>query len=373
MNVAFITNIRAPYRTLQLKEYSKIKNINLTAYYTNKPEDNRTWEVKNAKGFKEIDLHGFKLSKSYGYINKGLLDIVKTNDLIILGGYEQPSIILTSILCRACNKPYVIFFDGISTNRIYTQENKFKKIIKNIVIKNAKSIMANGCVGELYFINQFRYPKESILNQYLAIDNETIDSLYLNKDYYRAEYRRKLNISEGDKVLIYSGRLIDIKNIESVIKAISALGNKNIVFLITGGGALNNKLQNLASELSVRVIITGFMKDQIELFKHYFAGDAFILPSVEEPWGLVVNEAMASGLPVLVSDICGCSLDLVHQSENGYTFNPNDIQEISYYIYKLLFEDDKKSMGYKSREIIKHWNFNNSKVSLSKIIDNIKI
>lgn len=372
MNIGFITNIRAPYRSLQLSKYSELKNMNLTVYYTNKTIDNREWEIKRANGFEEVDLDGIKISNRYGYINKGILNIIKQNDIIILGGYEQPTMIIISLLCRLFKKKYILVFDGISTNRLIDNEKKIKKIVKQIIINNSSAIMANGKVGKLYFKKIYNYPEEKIYNQYLTVDGDIINKLSKNKDIYRKNIREKMGISEDDKVLIYSGRLVSIKNVDSVIKAISKIDKKDIILLVAGGGELENELIELANSLNVRIIVTGFINEQTELFKHYFAGDALILPSsVYEVWGLVINEAMYAGLPVLVSNICGCSLDLVNHGENGYLFNPNDISDIYKYIKKLLYEDDYVYMGKKSKEIISKWNFEESKNEFEKMINYI--
>ncbi|MDU5110364.1 MAG: glycosyltransferase family 4 protein [Clostridium sp.] len=371
MNIAFVTNIRAPYRILQFNEFAKIDNINFTAYYTHKERENREWEAKANKGYKEIYLEGINLFEKYGYINKGLYNLVKSNDIIIIGGYEQPTYILISILCRIIGKPYIISFDGISTNRINNHENKIKKILKGIVIKNSDYILGNGKVSKRYFNEIFDYSLERIYNQYLTVDGERINKLYKFKEELREEYRKKYNISSDEKVLIYSGRIIDIKNIDSVIKAINRLNKSDITLLIAGGGGLENQMKELASKLNVRMIITGFITKQEELFKHYFLADTLILPSIYEPWGLVVNEAMFAGLPVIVSEICGCSLDLVFEDENGSIINPNSIDNISNSIEKILYNKNKEKLSIKSREIISEWTFQNSKKSLEKVIKNI--
>lgn len=368
MKVAYFTNLRAPYRTLQLNGYSKIENMELTAYYTDKPSENRKWNVNEKNFFLEEDLKGFRIAGKFGYINKGLYNIVKKSDFIVLGCYEQPTYILVSILCRLMKKPYILSFDGISTNRINGKENFFKKCIKSIVVNKANYIMGNGTVSKEYFNKQFNYPYERIFNQYLTVDGKKINSLYKLKSQYRKEYRKKLGIEENDKVLIYSGRLINIKNVDIVIRAISELKKTDIVFLITGGGELEKKLMELSMELGVRTIITGFIEEQEELFKHYFVGDALILPSTYEPWGLVVNEAMFAGLPVIVSDICGCSLDLVQHGNNGYLIKCDDINDISNHIGSLLFSDNTQEMGENSRKLIEGWKFENSTKCLEKII-----
>lgn len=372
MKVAFITNIRAPYRTLQLSEFAKIKDLELKVFYTNKPKDNRKWEIFDNYGFEEIDLRGIKISEKYGYINTGLLNIVRSNDLIILGGYEQPTMIILSLLCRLFNKKYILVFDGISYDKINFNCNKLKMILKKIVINNSSAIMGNGECSKEYFNKIFNYPLEKIYNQYLTVDTPKIDRMYNDKYKYRELIRRKYNISRNDKVIIYSGRLVKIKNIKSVIKAINKINKNNIVFLIVGDGELNTELSELSKELNIKCVITGFIEKQEELFKHYFAGDCFILPSIDEPWGLVVNEAMAAGLPIIVSDICGCSKDLVVDGENGYIVNSKNIDEMANKIKEILFDSNIELIGRKSKKIISSWNFSNSRLELEKIINSLK-
>lgn len=368
MKIAYITNLRAPYRTLQLNEFAKIESAEIKVYYTDKPDENRKWNTNEPDGFKEFDLNGMKIAGKFGYINSGLIDIVKNNDLIMLGCYEQPTYILLSILCKIFKKPYILSFDGISTNRLEEKENPVKKLIKGIVINNADYIMGNGTVSKRYFNEVFGYPLDRIYNQYLTVDSDKINRLYIDKEKYRNEYREKLGINKDEKVLIYSGRLIDIKNVDSVIKAIAKLNRNDITFLITGGGELEKELKILSNKLGVKTIITGFISDQEELFKHYFVGDALILPSsVYEVWGLVVNEAMFAGLPVIVSKICGCSIDLVQDDINGYLINPHCIDNIAYKIEKLMNKANIKIMGEKSRMIISEYTMNNSKIEFEKV------
>ncbi|MCM2535834.1 glycosyltransferase family 4 protein [Neobacillus pocheonensis] len=370
MKIAFITNLRAPYRTLQLNEFSKIKNITLNVYYTDKQSENRVWDVNKAVGFKEIDLDGINLFKKLGYLNKGLVKIVTTHDLLILGGYEKPTYIVLSILCRILKKPYILLFDGISTHKLEENKNNLKTIIKKLVIKKADFILGNGNVSKRYFSEIFSYPNEKILNQYLTVDTKKIESMYKDKEKYKIEYREKLGIKKDEKVLIYSGRLINIKNVESVIEAVSKLKKRDLVFLITGGGILEEHLKQRAKELKIKLIITGFLPDQDELFKHYFVGDALILPSFDEAWGLVVNEALVAGLPVLVSRHCGCANDLVIPKQNGYIFNPFDVNEISKCIENVISKDDNAAYSKKSKEIALNWTFENSRKNLEHILSN---
>lgn len=373
MRLAIVTNIRSPYRILQINEFAKIKDILITVYYTHKASDNRKWESIKSNGFKEVNLSGIKLFKRYGYINKDVIRIVKDNDVIIMGGYEQPTYMLLNFLCKLYKRKSILLYDGISTDRLTDKENIVKKAIKSFLINNADFILGNGKVSREYFTKIFKYPESRIYNQYLTVDTKTIDELYKNKEEYRRIYRKKYNISTDKKVLIFSGRLIDIKNIQSVIKAISKLNAQDIVFMIIGGGGIEKELLSLSKKLHVNCIITGFIQEQKELFKHYFAGDALILPSIHEPWGLVVNEAMCAGLPVLISNVCGSSMDLVKDNENGYIINPYDISEIGDKIKRLFNNPNFKDMGKRSKEIIGEWSFESSRKQLGNILENIEV
>ena len=371
MKVGIITSIKAPYRTLQLEKICKYKdNIDLTVYYTNKGKEDRNWETKNSIIFKEVYLDNIKLFDKLGTLNRALYKIVKENEIIILGGYEKPTYILLSLLCKLYNKKYCIIFDGISCNRLVEKENRLKWLVKNLVIKNSSAIWGNGTVSKRYFNEIFNYPIEKIYNQYLTVDGEQIKEIAKDKDIIRLKLREQYGIDINEKVLHYSGRLADVKNIISVIKAISKINYNNITLFITGGGIQEKEIKKIANELNIKIIITGFINNQKELFKHYFLADAFILPSIYEPWGLVVNEAMYAGMLIIVSNICGCSLDLVKDDKNGYLINPESIEDIKNKIEKVFADKvQMRKMGEISELIIKDFSFYNSAKSFYKMIE----
>lgn len=373
MKVGFITNISSPYKTLQIEEFSKVNDVSITVYYTEPNNKKIKWEEMNGS-FKEVDLHQNKFLSKYNIIfNKNIKNIVKENDILMFTGYDQLSIIFASLICKVYKKPYIIVFDGISKYKVFNKEKKLKKLIKSFVIKNSSYILANGKISKLYLENKFNYPKEKIYNQYLSVDNKTIENLYKNKEKYRSKYRKKYNINDDDKVIVFSGRLIEKKNVGLIVKAISSLGKRNIKFLITGGGILEEEIRKISERLNVCTIITGFMNRQEELFKHYFAADLLVLPSTDEPWGLVVNEGMNAGLPIIVSDVCGCSLDLVKNGVNGFVVETNNLKELSEKIYYVFNNNKYNEMGNESLKIIKDWTFENSRNNFEKIIRSIDL
>ena len=123
-----------------------------------------------------------------------------------------------------------------------------------------------------------------------------------------------------------------------------------------GDGELKPTLTALRHELGLdkQVIFTGFVQYD-RLPPYYALAGALVLASTAEQWGLVVNEAMASGLPVLVSDRCGCVDDLVQDGVNGFRFNPTDLGAIADRLEKVAHSATSQQMGQASRTIIAKW------------------
>jgi 1,2-diacylglycerol 3-alpha-glucosyltransferase len=154
-------------------------------------------------------------------------------------------------------------------------------------------------------------------------------------------------------------RFIPKKNLALLIEAyrhyrdLAGAGAWDLV--LCGSGPLEHALQRQARDLQ-GVHFPGF-KQIDELPEYYGLASAFILPSSHyEQWGLVVNEAMASGLPVLVSSACGCVPDLVPEGVNGFTFDPWDGEGLAQLMLKMSSREvDLKAMGEASGRIIADW------------------
>lgn len=128
--------------------------------------------------------------------------------------------------------------------------------------------------------------------------------------------------------------------------------------VLVGDGPLRTEVGSAIERLGIegKVHTPGFQQyDEVPLY--YGLAGAFVLASVSETWGMVINEAMAAGLPVLVSRRCGCAPDLVEEGGNGFTFDPYSTDELARLMLKIssLPEEQREAMGRRSREIIQHW------------------
>lgn len=142
-----------------------------------------------------------------------------------------------------------------------------------------------------------------------------------------ADIRRSTGADSGSVVFIFAGKLIEKKRPADFLRALAAARVRNVDArgLVVGSGPLHNELDSLARQLDVPVTFAGF-RNQTEMPRYLAAADALVLPSDGgETWGLVVNEAMACGLPALVSRAAGCALDLIEQAKTGYAFDVGDV------------------------------------------------
>ena len=133
--------------------------------------------------------------------------------------------------------------------------------------------------------------------------------------------------------------------------------NAGLIFL--GDGELRRSLEAYAHERSLKnVRFVGF-KNQTEMAPYYSMADVFVLPSGFEPWGLVVNEALCFGLPVITSDKVGATGDLVQEGVNGFVYPAGNVMALTAILQKLLLsaEDRRTAMGAASRKLVTHWSY----------------
>jgi glycosyltransferase involved in cell wall biosynthesis len=138
----------------------------------------------------------------------------------------------------------------------------------------------------------------------------------------------RIHYREGNApVFLFVGRLSEEKGIGTLIDAFAGLTRRinNPQLRIVGTGPMEGQLRRKVSELGLDKSITfvGSLQDE-PLSREYYGAVCMVLPSRSEPWGLVVNEALAHGCPAVVSDSCGCVPELVHDGVSGYSFAAGD-------------------------------------------------
>ncbi|MFN8256527.1 MAG: glycosyltransferase family 4 protein [Bacteroidales bacterium] len=221
-----------------------------------------------------------------------------------------------------------------------------------------------GTNNKNYFIkhgikeNQLIFTPHSVDNQRFE-DNDGQYQLKAN------EWRLKLGFNEQDLVIIYVGKFDEVKNLLFLIESFKQVkGRGDIKLLFVGKGILESKMISISAE---NINYLPF-HNQTLMPVVYRLGDIVVLPSKSETWGLTVNEAMACGKPVLVSDKVGCAVDLVKNNVNGKIFKSGDSGDLIN-ILKVLDKSELKQMGINSQKLIAEHNFTKFALAVESAIN----
>jgi glycosyltransferase involved in cell wall biosynthesis len=332
IKVMLITNIISPYRIPLFNSIAEKGVVNFKAAALAEREKNRKWEFNKEKiSFDYQILDGYhwfiwnKRREIAVHLNKGILkNILEYNpDIVITSGYDSLAYWQAFLYCKLYRKKYILWNGTtlLSAGKI----KGIKGFLKSVIIRGADGYIAYGTKAKEYL----EYFGAKVKNIYISTN--TVDMDYFHSKVM--EYRNKENfIKERKKypkyLLLYVGQLIRRKGIVQVLRALNILEDPEIGLLIVGSGPEEANLKAFCKENKLqKVFFEGFQQQEM-LPKYYALTDIFILPSFEEVWGLVVNEALASGLYVLSSKFAGVSYDLIREGWNGEIFEPNNIKEI---------------------------------------------
>jgi glycosyltransferase involved in cell wall biosynthesis len=190
------------------------------------------------------------------------------------------------------------------------------------------------------YYRAFGVPDEKFYWAPYGVDNSWFALSEPARSLARARVRRTLGVSDDTIVFASSAKLIARKRPEDLVDAVAAVrrGGAKVHALFIGDGEERSSIERRAKDAAIAdaVSISGFV-NQTELPAWYAAADTLVLPSdSRETWGLVVNEAMAGGLPVIVSDAAGCASDLVDEGVNGFTYPCGDVPVLADRLSRLV-------------------------------------
>lgn len=338
MKVLFTTCFLSPYRTDFFNELGKLCEVTVLAEENNEQQThrNKNWFSNDIKNFRLINLNLPRKGKRakgtfiWKYVEK--YDV----DIIVIGGYSTNTEIINLLSSRFQEKKIVLNFDGVSVEKIYTRG--MKDFFKRILIKSADYYLSTG--------NQ----TNKFLKKYNVKDNliyfYPFTSLYkrdlLQKDLSKQEkqnLKELLDIKE-EKVIISVGRFLESKGFDVLLKAAQKLQGDIGIYII-GDKPTEDYLKLSSKVLGVKVYFIEFQtKDTLKKF--YQASDIFVLPTRSDIWGLVVNEAMSNGLPVITTDRCVAGLELIENDINGYIVPVDNIETLREKLEILLNDSEKR-------------------------------
>jgi 1,2-diacylglycerol 3-alpha-glucosyltransferase len=273
---------------------------------------------------------------------------------VALPGWSAPEA-LTGLAWALSNSVPAILMSE-SQRKDHTRK-RLRENVKRRVVSLCSAALVGGS-RHIEYGADLGLARERIFSGYNTVDNEHFRA---GAQRAREDTTLRARLGLPPRFFLTCCRFVREKNLTRLLEAYGRyrfLSADPWSLVLLGNGPLWEEVQTVIRRLSLErsVSTPGFMQ-YVTLPAYYGLASASILSSVREPWGLVVNEAMAAGLPVLVSERCGCARDLVEEGRNGFTFDPHNVEELSKLMLRLSStpEDQREAMGWASQEIIARW------------------
>lgn len=276
-------------------------------------------------------------------------------DVVFVPGWSMVEAILALQWCAARSVPSVIMSE--STRHDF-ERGFVRERIKKSIVANASAMLVGGSAHKKY-AGQLGFDPAKIFFGYDIVNNADFETGAVEAKKNEAAHRSRLQLPEN--FFFCAARLIEKKNFERLLEAyadyIKRSNTEPWHLVVAGPGPLRRRIDDKIEELGIKehVQMLGAL-DYDDMKVCYGLANALVHASTTEQWGLVVNEAMSAGLPILVSERCGCADDLVEHGRNGFVFDPYDIAAISDALYSISDPAcDVVGMGLNSSTIIKDW------------------
>ena len=282
-------------------------------------------------------------------------------DVVAVNGWNNFGSLISANCCVHRGIPMVVMSES---SRQDEHRTSWKEAIKRRIAGLYSAALVGG-QRHIEYLAELGMPRERIFTGYDVVDNRYFRHKAEEVRSQRLEVRQKYALPEN--YFLASARFIEKKNLARLVQAYaeyrrrsevrsqkSEVGNDNAPWdlVVLGDGPLKADLCRLISDLRLNehVHLPGF-KPYEELPFYYALANAFVHASTTEQWGLVVNEAIASGLPVIVSNRCGCAPELVNG--NGFTFDPSNEDELATRLLEMasLSDQERKHLGNNSSRI----------------------
>jgi 1,2-diacylglycerol 3-alpha-glucosyltransferase len=281
-------------------------------------------------------------------------------DVVAIPGWSSPEALTALQWCLKTKVPAVLMSESCAHDE---QRRADKEWVKRRIVALFSAGLAGGSAHRSY-LEALGMKAPHIFLGYDAVDNAYFKA---GADRARAAQAAGTSPRQATRSFLASARFIEKKNLTRLLDAYAAYRLQTNqpaateapwTLTLLGDGPLRVSLESQVRSLGLEPFVSmpGFLQYE-DLPRYYAHASAFIHASTTEQWGLVVNEAMASGLPVMVSNRCGCAPDLVHKGVNGFTFDPYDTKAIAAAMVKMtaLTQDERADFCRSSQSIIRDW------------------
>ena len=332
MRILWISNVPSPYRVAFFSKLGQLCDLTVIFEMQSSKERDLSWKEYSFDGFLGIILNGIEVDVDKT-ISLSIVKYIKRKeyDHIVISNIASPTGIIASEYMQFMRIPYIIEGDGgTAKNGIGIKEK-----IKKRIIGAAKGYFSTGKAHDFYYVsygaeikNIYRYPFTSIYQKDILKD--------VVENCEKKRLKNELGIKE-DFTVLSIGQFIHRKGFDILIKSCEKIDRNIGVHII--GGKPNTEYLEIVSKLRLNNVYFHEFMLKNEIFRWLKAADIFAFPTREDIWGLVINEAMAVGLPIITTDKCMAGLELIENGSNGYIIPVENITLLAEYI-NILYKDE---------------------------------
>jgi len=278
---------------------------------------------------------------------------------VAINGYSTVDSLAILSWCILNQRPAILMMES---KRNDAPRQVWKEKIKRGMVSRFMSALCGGSLQRAY-LEELGMPSKKIFLGYDAVDNDYFEQASHRVRQSPGAYRNLPGLETPGYFFLASARFIPRKNLDGLLLAYSryryqmrGLGLFPWRLVILGDGEERSSLEKMILDQEIEgTSLPGFRQID-ELPAYYGLASVFIHPPLQEQWGLVVNEAMASGLPVLISERCGCVPDLIQEGLNSFCFNPQDLSTLVQLMLRCSTgEINLKDVGEAARQHIRDW------------------
>jgi glycosyltransferase involved in cell wall biosynthesis len=326
------------------------------------------WDVPLLEGYKSEFLPRLNDGDTIRFakpLNWGIRKRLRSGnfDAVFVFGYHRLACIQAIIAARSLGLPVIMRTES----HLHSQtRSKTKLMIKAVLAKFLKSaldcVVSIGEANEKYWRHYFGEDFPNYRMPY-TVDNDFFRERARDAARYREELRKSLELEPSRPIIVYASKLQTRKRCIDLVEAFTRLCPAPGVdpcayLLIIGDGEERAHLEARVRESGLSSIRFLGFRNQTQLPAFYDLCDVFVLPSLSETWGLVVNEVMNAGRAVIVTHHVGCHYDLVRDGINGFVIPPQDVPTLCDRL-RCLIENPglRAAMGENSLKIIQHYSF----------------
>jgi glycosyltransferase involved in cell wall biosynthesis len=364
IRVGYISGEPSPWRAPHLDLIAEHPEIELTVIYAAPTVQRRVWTLELKHDpiiLRGPSLPAMRLLHHDYPITPQIWSLLERErfDVLVIGGWALMATQLAIIWARLRNVPYLL----VTENHLREPRRRWVRVLKAVflpfIVRRASGHLVTGALSREHQLHYGADPRTITIFPN-TVDIGAVEQRVSELRERAPQIRRSLGVKDSAVVLTQAGRLIPFKSPTDTVEAAglarqSSLYPLHLVFV--GSGPLEHELAARATELELEVTFAGWLTGDA-LLEVYAATDVFVLFSGRETWGIVVNEAAASGLPLILTDTVGASADLLVHGENGELVHPGDVDGQAAAIARLANDEAlRERYGRRSRQLVAPWGY----------------